>query len=241
MANQKARSYCFTINNPSDDDLDNVLRLDCKYLVFGFETGKKGTEHIQGYVQFNNPRFFKAVSKLLPRAHLLIAKGTPQQNIDYCTKDGDFHEFGDRPTEGGRVSYERIEAAMKDPASDPHIAHMYRNVFKMVKEKEIRERTEPTKFYVINPIGDAITEIVEYFGLDDPTELCVVTEMHQLAMYEDPLRVVLFADYPDKLHSLWPRGVPIAYKFGYEMKVIKPKTFIIVTPTPGLYPLYKNI
>jgi len=241
MTNTKARSYCFTINNPTNDDMDNVIYLDCKYMIFGFEKGKKGTEHIQAYVQFDNPRYFKAVKKMLPRAHLEIAKGTPKQNIDYCSKEGDFHEFGERPTEGGRVSYDRIVAAMQDPASDPHIAHMYKNVYKMVQEKEIRERAEPTKFYVINPINDAITEIIEYFGLDDPTELTCITDMQQLSGYEDPQRVVFFSDYPEKLHQLWPRGVPIMYKFGYEMKIIKPKTFIIVTSTPGLYPFYKNI
>ena len=34
------------------------------------------------------------MKKLFPRAHLEVAKGSPEQNKIYCSKDGKFQEFG---------------------------------------------------------------------------------------------------------------------------------------------------
>jgi len=80
-----------------------------QYLVFGFETGgKKKVCHIQGYVYFNNALSQSSVKKKLPRAHLEVTKGTPDQNFDYTSKDGDFYEFGEKPL-SGRACFDKIE------------------------------------------------------------------------------------------------------------------------------------
>ena len=38
-----------------------------------------------------------AVKKLLPRAHLEVCRGSSEENIAYCSKDGQILEFGERP------------------------------------------------------------------------------------------------------------------------------------------------
>ena len=84
-------------NNYTEEDRDAVRNLPCVYNVFGYERGAEGTPHLQGYIHFKNQKTLSAVKKLLPRAHLEPRKGTIDQAVDYCKKDGDFEEFGDKP------------------------------------------------------------------------------------------------------------------------------------------------
>lgn len=105
----RSRSWCFTINNYTDDDVDKLLDMPNEYLVFGFEEGEKKTPHIQGYVHFDSPQRRSAVAKYLPRAHLETARGSADQNFVYCTKSGDYHEFGTRPKPGKRVDIIKIK------------------------------------------------------------------------------------------------------------------------------------
>lgn len=103
----KSRGWTFTINNPTDNDLDLILDMSFKYLIFAFE--KVNTEHIQGYVYFYNQRHMKAVKKLLPRAHLEKQKGSKIEAMTYCMKDGDFYEFGTTPHQGKRSDLDAIK------------------------------------------------------------------------------------------------------------------------------------
>lgn len=97
----RKRDYCFTINNYTDADILQLHELEnnpkVRYVIIGRETGSEGTPHIQGYVYFNNAVPMVTVSKLISRAHITPCRGSPQQNIDYCSKDGDFVETGERP------------------------------------------------------------------------------------------------------------------------------------------------
>jgi len=82
------RAWCFTINNPTEDDRRAVSDLynsgSVIYVVYGDEQGESGTPHIQGYVRFKSPKALAAVQRCLGgRSHLEVAKGTDQQNRDY--------------------------------------------------------------------------------------------------------------------------------------------------------------
>ena len=68
-----------------------------KYFIAGKEVGEEGTPHIQGYVQFKAQTAFSTIKGFISRAHIEIARGTPEENIAYCSKDGDYIEHGDRP------------------------------------------------------------------------------------------------------------------------------------------------
>lgn len=119
---RRSRKYCWVLNNYSADDESIIKSLydrECggiSYLVFQREVGDKGTSHLQGFVNFKSARTFGATIRFFSsalghrRLHLEIARGSPEQNRDYCTKDstraegadsGPF-EFGDRPTGQGK-------------------------------------------------------------------------------------------------------------------------------------------
>ena len=112
---QKSRSFSFTINNYKS--VPTGLHPKMKYLCYGKEVGENGTPHIQGYVVFKN-QHWKPHQYFLEHGHghFEITRGTPQQNIDYCSKEGNFTEFGTRPMDpkkGGKMEIERWDEAWR--------------------------------------------------------------------------------------------------------------------------------
>lgn len=89
-----SKSWCFTHNNYTMDQLDQLVqgfeKYDMQYII-GLETGKEGTPHLQGFCHHKTIKF-RPIEKLslnfMP--HFEKCKGTFQQNVDYCSKDGDY-------------------------------------------------------------------------------------------------------------------------------------------------------
>lgn len=96
-----AKRYCFTLNNygvHEFEELTNAIKANCSYGIVGREVGASGTPHLQGFCMFTSKcRPNAAKDRLNPRCHVEIARGTPQQNRDYCSKDGDYWEHGECP------------------------------------------------------------------------------------------------------------------------------------------------
>jgi len=102
-----AKGWVFTWNNYSED-WEKLLKDQfgssgssgskvLKYVV-GEEVGENGTPHLQGYILFKDK--LRPLSLFSPtldwgkKCHWAAAKGSPQQNYEYCTKDGKFISFG---------------------------------------------------------------------------------------------------------------------------------------------------
>jgi len=106
MPSKQLRSVCFTTNNYDQETYTRILNFfeeEAKYWIIGKETGESGTPHLQGYATFKRKHTFDAVrNKLGNRSHIESSRGTPRQNREYCSKDGDFAEGGDCPSTGGR-------------------------------------------------------------------------------------------------------------------------------------------
>lgn len=96
------KAYCFTLNNYSDDEYSSIcahLGSECKYAIVGKEVGAGGTPHLQGYCLFSKAYRFETIkARFLPRCHIEVAKGSVGDNFTYCSKDGAFVEFGERPS-----------------------------------------------------------------------------------------------------------------------------------------------
>jgi len=76
-----------------------------EYICFGKELGPKtGEPHLQGYLESSKPISMKSLKALFgcETIHLEPRRGTQQQAIDYCKKDGDFHEIGIKKQQGKR-------------------------------------------------------------------------------------------------------------------------------------------
>lgn len=109
MATQRAKRWCFTINNYTNEDLERLVSLgsNCTYLVYGRETGDSGTPHLQGFVIFNDSTRFNAVkSSIGSTAHIEPARGSNEQASKYCKKDGDFEEYGEFSKQGKRTDWD---------------------------------------------------------------------------------------------------------------------------------------
>lgn len=93
--NKKFRKIVFTLNNWSDSDYDEIVKWcnDHKYYyIIGKEIGdEKKTPHLQGYVDFTGKQvYFTTLKKLNAKMHFESAKGTRDDNVKYCSKEGDF-------------------------------------------------------------------------------------------------------------------------------------------------------
>jgi len=120
----KFRAWVFTLNNYTEEDerkIQEQISKRCRYIVYGREIAPEtGTPHLQGYVYYECARQRKAVAKMFPRAHVDVANGSASQNYTYCTKEGNFFEFGDRPMEkrdaqhkGGQGNAKRFKLAIE--------------------------------------------------------------------------------------------------------------------------------
>lgn len=144
------RGWCWTINNPTPDDLQNIERLaeDAHYVTYGNEVGEEGTPHLQGYCRWNNPVDFQRVKRLIPRAHIEKQKGNNEQAIQYCHKDGDYKEWGTKPE-------------MKNQKS------MWQTIIKLAEEgDEETLRTEYPRVYIqylprLRSLRKTTTEILQ--------------------------------------------------------------------------------
>ena len=143
----QARGWCFTINNPRSKTLfPDGLPESIKYIVYQFEIGKEGTPHLQGFLYFVKPKRMAAIKKIAYKnsedasvtpfagAHLEVAKGSPQQNKDYCTKaetrkEGPW-ELGEFPKGSGeRTDLAAAAQMLKDGKSLKELAESMPELF----------------------------------------------------------------------------------------------------------------
>lgn len=92
--NTGARRWCFTLNNYTEEEKEAAIEWckSKKFYVIGEEVGNEnGTPHLQGYVEGKSAITFKTLkNKLTTRVHVEKAKGSREQNVDYCKKDGKY-------------------------------------------------------------------------------------------------------------------------------------------------------
>lgn len=127
-----ARNWCFTINNPTEDDDPN--NWDCRYCVWQLEKGKDGTPHHQGYVEFKDVKRLAGVKKINGRAFWSNRKKTQKEAIEYCQKedtrqDGPWESGDKAPGQGSRTDLAEVAAAVKNGASMQEIADKYESTF----------------------------------------------------------------------------------------------------------------
>lgn len=156
----RSRGWVVVINNPLIEDRDRFDNLvsshNAKFAVYQLEKGETGTPHIQGYVYFTNQRVFSVIREIFKRsdgtyhAHIEPARGSPDQNIEYCTKQssrltlsdrgsmpflrgehdtaGPF-TFGERPNQGKRSDIQEAVEIIRNTGSINQVLDTHASTF----------------------------------------------------------------------------------------------------------------
>lgn len=146
---KRSRGWCYTLNNEKEF-IDAPEGAD--YHICGKELGKEEkTPHLQGYVHFPNAKSFRTVKRLLgKRAHIEAAKGTAEQNREYCSKDGDYRETGTLPRSGQRKDIDALYEAARAGKSDIEIGEAnpaaYLRYYKAVDRVRLNYARQDNKF-----------------------------------------------------------------------------------------------
>lgn len=117
----RSRRWCFTLNNPTRTDEEELEQLGAEstvtYLIYGDEKGENGTRHFQGYIEFKNGRSLAGCKKLIARAHWEQAKGSPESNRTYCSKEGRVQEWGSISRQGARNDMSAVREIIQTSGS----------------------------------------------------------------------------------------------------------------------------
>lgn len=113
-----SRSWVFTINNPTENDIKAVQSVPAKAIIAGSEIGESETPHIQGAIIFSKVMRVNAACKMLGgRAHLEKMRGD-WADQSYCGKDGELIRQEDNRAQGTRNDLINFREAIKRKSSD---------------------------------------------------------------------------------------------------------------------------
>lgn len=234
----KFRNWCFTINNPIAQDLQEIQNLEAKYVVWQLEQGDNGTPHYQGTVMFKMQKMRGGVAKLLTRAHLEPTKDL-KASIDYCQKqegrlDGPW-ELGDRPRigQGRRTDLQNIAARVVAGESIPKLIKenpehfiKYHKGLEYIQTKTMKPRKHKTKQVVF--FGKAGTGKSTCAGLFPKVHRMLTCNgqqqffdgydpcVHKTVVFDDFYGAMPYTEYlninDEHAHNVHVKGSSLVYK-----------------------------
>lgn len=127
MNKSQAKRWCFTIFNTDETNLNDLnfkelfKEREYLYLIVGDEICPKTKKrHFQGYVHLKKRTYFQHMKRILPTAHLSIAKGSDEDNKDYCSKEKILIQDGQPQTNGGKNDVgDRIKDIIENCEGNP--------------------------------------------------------------------------------------------------------------------------
>jgi len=132
----KFRNWCFTLNNPTQEDSQKLLPVGSdvcqngvKFIKFQLEKGEEGTPHFQGLVIMNSRCRLKTMKKMSERAHWEPMKSL-KGSLAYCEKsetrvDGPWERGVPPKVQGQRTDLETVARLVQDGASMTDVAEEY--------------------------------------------------------------------------------------------------------------------
>ncbi|AEN03315.1 rep protein [Porcine circovirus 2] len=128
---QPHKRWVFTLNNPSEDERKKIRDLPISlfdYFIVGEEGNEEGrTPHLQGFANFVKKQTFNKVKWYLgARCHIEKAKGTDQQNKEYCSKEGNLlMECGAPRSQGQRSDLSTAVSTLLESGSLVTVAEQH--------------------------------------------------------------------------------------------------------------------
>jgi len=129
QSGQRLRRFTLTLNNYTDEEYEKMkenMQTYCQWAVIGKEVGSEGTKHLQAAACLNKQQSFSSVKTLFPKCHIEVMRGSPQQNLEYCTKED--HEawvHGQFPSPGKRTDLDEVATMVVEGASIFDIAQSH--------------------------------------------------------------------------------------------------------------------
>lgn len=136
--NNRERAFCFTWFRKCEEvkegyTEEQIKELEaffefCDYAIRGFEicpTTKK--EHIQGYFYIKNKISWNTVRLKFPGISLKTALGSAKKNQTYCSKEGNFKEWGELPEQGKRYDISKFRDSILNGTSEEDLIMEYPN------------------------------------------------------------------------------------------------------------------
>jgi len=163
------RRIVFTKNNYSEEDYRALWEEEkFSYIIIGKEVGESGTPHLQGYAEFTKLSKFAPIAKK-HKMFCELARGTQEQAITYCKKDGDWAERGEPKAydtkAGGEATKQKYAAIIKQAeegkleeikAENPEIylrCYTTLNKIKQANMKSLPELEELENIWAWGPPG----------------------------------------------------------------------------------------
>ena len=245
----RSTAFQFTINNYTQDDINRLQDLyaqdKVRKLIVGKETGKQGTPHLQGYIQFDKRQVRRNVEIWLGgRAHLEQAARSPQENYRYCTKEGSilFNKGFDMIMKD--MQKQEQARQKKDQAAAAILSDIFRLTeaqfiqahthFYLYRNREYRAfKAQADQYNLINYSGELREKNYWIFGSSgigkskladqwaEPNKILRKTNNKWFDGYTPDLEIVIVDDITPNLHVETARTIKNLadrYKFVVEVK-----------------------
>lgn len=251
---QRLTRFVFTLNNPTEEEIEAIKTLTPKFLIFGRETcPTTQVPHLQGACVLGTQMSFSTVKKLagLQRAHIENMRGTPEQSVAYCSKeDDDPYIFGTMPAPGKRNDLHHCIELMnggssirdicqsRDVAAQATMAKYNKGLIFLHMMQKIPKREPPLVIWISGPTGIGKTRAAEEFALDVDKDYWMSSGelrwfdgyMGQEAVIFDDYRTS-FSKFATLLRLLDRYKMMVEIKGGYANWI--PKVIIITAPKPA--------
>lgn len=106
------KSWAYTLNNYTEEDVELMKRLECKRHRGGKEVGESGTPHLQGTITFAKSYRLAALKKIHPKVHWEPCKSV-EASLNYCAK-GVVYVDTNNSQQGKRTDLEEAVIALKE-------------------------------------------------------------------------------------------------------------------------------
>jgi hypothetical protein len=166
--NPGSRSWFYTWNNSTPEELELIKKLDATYHVIGFETAPTtGTKHLQGCVTLKTARRFFSLKDEFPKVHWEVVISVDHAR-KYCKKEGDFWESGPQPFKGKRSDLDRAIEVLKETSDLTSVAlehpstyvRYHNGLSALLRDSMPPQTIRPKVYWIYGPSGTGKTKYV---------------------------------------------------------------------------------
>lgn len=202
MSDSSFSCFVFTCNNYLVEHVELLKTLAeneyFSYVIWGYEVGKKGTPHLQGYAELSKrKRFNQLKRKLGNQFSFRRRKGKQRQAIKYCKKDGDFVELGQKRVQGERkdlpaVAEQALDENMRSVVLSGRNLQQIRYAERALYYLEPERRHKPKVFWFWGESGVGksrkafeIAEKYDYYWKQDGSKWFDGYDAHECLVLDD--------------------------------------------------------